>query len=118
MLSHLEEEYIVEGQDPNITIRGCLKAPEGRYVVSLDYDAQGIQAHGYSFKRPSDVRKFYNGIDPHTASAYAIWGEENYNKAKRKKAKIFNFLNNYSGGAHTLSQQVRYSCRRSSRNDR
>ena len=28
-LSHLEEEYIVEGQDPNPTIRGCLKAPEG-----------------------------------------------------------------------------------------
>ncbi len=28
-LSHLEDEYIVEGQDPNITIRGCLKAPEG-----------------------------------------------------------------------------------------
>jgi len=28
-LSHLEDEYIVEGQDPNPTIRGCLKAPEG-----------------------------------------------------------------------------------------
>ena len=36
------------------------------------------------------LSNFYNGVDPHTASAYAIWGEENYNKAKRKKAKIFN----------------------------
>lgn len=105
-LSHLEEEYIVEGQDPNITIRGCLKAPEGRYVVSLDYDAQEYKLMAILSRDHQMLQNFYDGIDPHTASAYAIWGEENYNKAKRKKAKIFNFLNNYSGGAHTLSQQL------------
>ena len=105
-LSHLEEEYIVEGQDPNITIRGCLKAPEGRYVVSLDYDAQEYKLMAICSRDRKMLENFHNGIDPHTASAYAIWGEENYNKAKRKKAKIFNFLNNYSGGAHTLSQQL------------
>lgn len=105
-LSHLEDEYIVEGQDPNITVRGCLKAPEGRYVVSLDYDAQEYKLMAICSRDRKMLENFYNGIDPHTASAYAIWGEENYNKAKRKKAKIFNFLNNYSGGAHTLSQQL------------
>lgn len=105
-LSHLESEYIVEGQDPNITIRGCLKAPKGRYVVSLDYDAQEYKLMAICSRDRKMLQNFYDGIDPHTASAYAIWGEENYNKAKRKKAKIFNFLNNYSGGAHTLSQQL------------
>ena len=105
-LSHLEEEYIVEGQDPNPTIRGCLKAPEGRYVVSLDYDAQEYRLMAILSRDHQMLENFYNGIDPHTASAYAIWGEENYNKQKRKKAKIFNFLNNYSGGAHTLAQQL------------
>ena len=105
-LSHLEEEYIVEGQDPNITVRGCLKAPEGRYVVSLDYDAQEYKLMAILSRDHQMLENFYNGIDPHTASAYAIWGEENYNKAKRKKAKIFNFLNNYSGGAGTLAQQL------------
>ena len=105
-LSHLEDEYIVEGQDPNITIRGCLKAPEGRYVVSLDYDAQEYKLMAILSRDRQMLENFYNGIDPHTASAYAIWGEENYDKGKRKKAKIFNFLNNYSGGAHTLSQQL------------
>lgn len=105
-LSHLEEEYIVEGQDPNPTIRGCLKAPEGRYVVSLDYDAQEYKLMAILSRDHQMLQNFYNGIDPHTASAYAIWGEENYNKQKRKKAKIFNFLNNYSGGAHTLAQQL------------
>ena len=105
-LSHLEEEYVVEGQDPNPTIRGCLRAPEGRYVVSLDYDAQEYKLAAILSRDRVMLNNFYNGIDPHTASAYAIWGEENYNKAKRKKAKIFNFLNNYGGGAHTLSQQL------------
>ena len=105
-LSHLEEEYIVEGQDPNITIRGCLKAPKGRYVVSLDYDAQEYKLMAILSRDHQMLQNFYDGIDPHTASAYAIWGEENYNKQKRKKAKIFNFLNNYSGGPHTLAQQL------------
>lgn len=105
-LSHLEEDYIVEGQDPNITIRGCLKAPDNRYVVSLDYDAQEYRLIAILSQDHKMLQNFYNGIDPHTASAYAIWGEENYNKAKRKKAKIFNFLNNYSGGASTLSQTL------------
>lgn len=105
-LSHLEDEYIVEGQDPNITIRGCLKAPDNRYVVSLDYDAQEYRLMAICSRDHKMLQNFYDGIDPHTASAYAIWGEENYNKAKRKKAKIFNFLNNYGGGAPTLSQTL------------
>jgi len=108
-MEHLEDKYIVEGQDPNITIRGCLKAPEGRYVVSLDYDAEEYRLIAVLSKDSQMLSNFYKGIDPHTASAYAIWGEENYDKSKRKKAKIFNFLNNYSGGAFTLSQQLEIS---------
>ena len=105
-MEHLEDLYIVEGQDPGITIRGCLKAPKGRYVVSLDYDAEEYKLMAILSRDSLMLSNFYNGVDPHTASAYAIWGEENYNKAKRKKAKIFNFLNNYSGGAYTLSQAL------------
>lgn len=77
-----------------------------RYVVSLDYDAQEYKLMAILSQDSKMLENFAKGIDPHTASAYAIWGEENYNKAKRKKAKIFNFLNNYSGGAGTLSQQL------------
>ena len=105
-LSHLEEEYIVEGQDPNITIRGCLKAPEGRYVVSLDYDAQEYKTLAACSRDKQMLKNFHDGIDPHTATAYAIWGKDNYNKAKRKKAKIFNFCVNYGGTPPTLSQQL------------
>ena len=34
-MEHLEDKYIVEGQDPNITIRGCLEAPKGEVVQSI-----------------------------------------------------------------------------------
>lgn len=105
-MEHLEDLYIVEGQDPGITVRSCLTAPKGRYVASLDYDAQEYKLLAILSQDSKMLENFHNGIDPHTASAYAIWGEENYDKAKRKKAKIFNFLNNYSGGAGTLSQQL------------
>jgi len=74
-----------------------------RYVVSLDYDAQEYRLIAILSQDHQMLQNFYNHIDPHTASAYAIWGEENYDKKKRKKAKIFNFLNNYSGGAFTLA---------------
>ena len=77
-----------------------------RYVVSLDYDAQEYKLMAILSQDSKMLENFRKGIDPHTASAYAIWGEENYDKSKRKKAKIFNFLNNYSGGAYTLSQQL------------
>ena len=77
-----------------------------RYVVSLDYDAQEYRLMAICSRDRRMLQNFYDGIDPHTASAYAIWGEENYNKQKRKKAKIFNFLNNYGGGASTLAQQL------------
>lgn len=80
-----------------------------RYVVSLDYDAEEYRLIAVLSQDSQMLANFHNGIDPHTASAYAIWGEENYDKSKRKKAKIFNFLNNYSGGAYTLAQQLEIS---------
>ena len=105
-MSHLEDEYIVEGQDPGITIRGCLKAPEGRYVVSLDYDAEEYLVLCLLSGDSKMYENFLNGVDPHTASAYAIWGEENYDKAKRKKAKIYNFASNYGGGPTTIARNL------------
>ena len=105
-LSHLEEEYIVEGQDPNITIRGCLKAPEGRYVVSLDYDAEEMKVLCLLSGDHLLYDIFKKGDDPHERTAIAIWGVEHYDKGKRKKAKITNFLSAYGGGASTLSQSL------------
>ena len=49
-LSHLEEEYIVEGQDPGITIRGCLKAPEGKKEFTSIPNEDGIEQDVYELE--------------------------------------------------------------------
>lgn len=49
-LSHLEEEYIVEGQDPGITIRGCLKAPEGKKEFASIPNENGIEQDVYELE--------------------------------------------------------------------
>ena len=103
---HKEDEIIVEGSDPKNNIRNCLVAPEGRYILSLDYSAQEYLVLAILSGDHKMINNFKNGIDPHTATAYIIWGEENYDRQKRKKAKGANFLQNYCGGAATLAKNL------------
>lgn len=84
---HKEDEIIVEGSDPKNNIRNCLVAPEGRYILSMDYSAQEYLVLAILSGDMHMVNNFKNGVDPHTATAYMVWGEENYDRQKRKKAK-------------------------------
>lgn len=105
---HKEDpEYcFVEGSDPKNNIRACIDAPEGRLIASLDYSAQEYKVLAILSQDTKMLTNFKKGLDPHTSTAHAIWGEENYDRQKRKKAKITNFLMNYGGGASTLSQSL------------
>lgn len=104
--AHKDDELIVEGSDPKNNIRNCLVAPKGRYILSLDYSAQEYLVLAILSGDHKMINNFKNGVDPHTATAYIIWGEENYDRQKRKKAKAANFLQNYMGGAHTLAKNL------------
>lgn len=104
--AHKEEEIIVEGSSPSNNIRACFEAPEGRLIASLDYSAQEYRVLAILSQDHRMVDNFKKGIDPHTATAYAIWGEENYDRQKRKKAKGCNFLMNYCGGPKTLAENL------------
>ena len=84
---HKDDEIIVEGSDPKNNIRNCLVAPEGRYILSLDYSAQEYLVLAILSGDHKMINNFKNGIDPHTATAYMVWGEEHYDRQKRKKAK-------------------------------
>lgn len=106
MHEHKDTEIIVEGSDPKGNIRNCLVAPKGRYIASLDYSAQEYRVLAILSKDHKMIDNFLRGIDPHTATAYGIWGEENYDRQKRKKAKAVNFLMNYCGGAFTLAKNL------------
>lgn len=103
---HKDDEIIVEGSDPKNNIRNCLVAPEGRYILSLDYSAQEYLVLAILSGDHKMINNFKNGIDPHTATAYMVWGEEHYDRQKRKKAKGCNFLMNYCGGASTLAKNL------------
>lgn len=87
MHAHKDEEIIVEGSDPASNIRNCLIAPKGRYIASLDYSAQEYRVLAILSRDHKMIDNFKKGIDPHTATAWAIWGEEHYDRQKRKKAK-------------------------------
>lgn len=106
MHEHKDTEIIVEGSDPENNIRNCIVAPAGRYIASLDYSAQEYRAIAILSKDHKMLDNFKRGIDPHTATAYAIWGEEHYDRQKRKKAKSVNFLQSYCGGARTLAENL------------
>lgn len=82
------EYYFVEGSDPKNNIRACIDAPEGRLIASLDYSAQEYKVLAILSQDTKMLTNFKRGLDPHTSTAYAIWGEENYDRQKRKKAKI------------------------------
>ena len=84
---HKDDEIIVEGSDPKNNIRNCLVAPKGRYILSLDYSAQEYLVLAILSGDHKMINNFKNGIDPHTATAYMVWGEEHYDRQKRKKAK-------------------------------
>lgn len=87
MHANKDKEIIVEGSDPASNIRNCIVAPKGRYIASLDYSAQEYRVLAILSKDHKMIENFKNGIDPHTATAWAIWGEEHYDRQKRKKAK-------------------------------
>lgn len=105
-LSHLETDYIVEGFHPVFNIRDCIVAPKGKIVMSIDYESQEARILALLSQDKIMIDNFLAGIDPHTATAYGIWGKENYNKVIRKKAKMTNFLINYGGGYATLSNNA------------
>lgn len=77
-----------------------------RYCLSLDYSSQEYIVLADISRDSLMLDNFYKGIDPHMATAYAIWGEENYDKFKRRKAKVCNFCIGYGGTAPTLAQQL------------
>lgn len=86
-----QEELVVEGFIQNLNIRSAFLPDPGYFWVTLDYNAEEIRVPALMSHEPAWVNAFKNGQDVHKSTACAIWGEENYDKDKRKKAKGANF---------------------------
>jgi hypothetical protein len=61
------------------------------YVHNCDFNAEELRIPTLITKEPIWTDAFANDKDVHKMTAISIWGEENYNKDKRKIAKSANF---------------------------
>lgn len=100
------EAKIMEGADQHLNIRSALlPMSDDCYLMSLDYSAQELRMCALLSQEPAWIEAFTHGKDVHKSTACKIWGEENYDKEKRKLAKGANFGIIYGMGAYTLAQR-------------
>lgn len=85
------EEGVAEAFDGKLNIRAAFLPDPGYYWVSMDFNAEELRIPTLITKEPVWLDAFSHGKDIHKTTAIAIWGEENYSKARRKIAKSANF---------------------------
>jgi len=100
---------IAEGADPQLNFRKAFLPEEGHYWVSRDFSGQELRILANLSMEPVWIKTFLLGGDPHKATAIAIWGEENYSRVMRKKAKAINFGLVYGKGAEGLASELNIS---------
>lgn len=71
--------------------------------------AQELRLPAILCSEPLYLIPFSKDEDVHRHTAEVIWGKENYDKSKRKLAKVFNFSLQYGGNAYTLQQKLHIS---------
>jgi DNA polymerase-1 len=74
--------------------------------VSRDFSGQELRIMANLSGEKTWIDAFLNNEDIHAATAVALWGEENYNKDARKKAKTINFALLYGTGPASLGEQL------------
>ena len=82
---------ILEGFQREGSIRDAFEPDHDSYWVSIDFKAQELRIPAILSGEPVWLKAFRHGEDLHTNMAILMWGKENYNKDKRKLAKICNF---------------------------
>jgi len=94
---------IEEGADPYLNMRNTfLPFSDDDYILSFDYAAQELRIAALLSGEPVWCETFATGGDPHKATAFAVFGEENYDKEKRKLSKGINFGILYGMEAYSL----------------
>lgn len=96
---------LVEGQDPHLNVRKAFHGTEDDVVVSVDMKAEELRLVANVFKEQTWIKAFTTGQDVHKMTACKIFGEENYCKEKRKKAKAASFGILYGSSAYGFHNQ-------------
>ena len=97
---------LTEGQDPHLNVRKSIHAPTNdAVIVSVDMKAEELRLAANVYNEPTWIKAFNSGQDVHKATAIRIFGEENYCKEARKKAKTANFGILYGSSAYGFHNQ-------------
>lgn len=95
-----------EGFDQHLNLRSSFLPDKGCLWVAIDFNAQELRIPAAISGEPAWVRPFTQGGDVHAETACQIWGKENYDKHKRKMAKVASFSQLYGGNAHTYVEKL------------
>ena len=97
---------LVEGQDPHLNVRKAIRPPTNdAVIVSVDMKAEELRLAANVFNEPTWINAFNTGQDVHKMTAIKIFGEDNYCKEARKKAKTANFGILYGSSAWGFHNQ-------------
>ena len=95
-----------EGQDPHLNVRKAFcPIDNDSVVVSVDMCAEELRLVANIYKEQTWIKAFNNGQDVHKSTACKIFGEENYCKEARKKAKAASFGILYGASAYGFHNQ-------------
>lgn len=99
--------FLVEAGRPYLNLRNVFIVPNDEWLYApIDYAGQELRIIANLSGEPVWVNAFLSGRDIHKETAIKIWGAHNYDKNKRKKAKIANFLIIYGGNEFTLASKL------------
>jgi DNA polymerase I len=103
-------QYCVEVGKPILNFRKSFIPFSKDYVwLSTDFSSQEMVVAANLSGEPVWLEAFKNHEDLHMATAFKMWGKENYNKEKRKLAKGLNFGMMYKGNAYTIQTNFKVS---------
>lgn len=106
-----DSSYIgmAEGMNPKFNLRDTIlpkmyeDSGEDEFCYcTCDYAAQELRITANISREPIWTDAFLHGKDVHKSTAIALWGEQNYNKDYRKRAKGFNFGIIYGMGPSSM----------------
>lgn len=97
---------LTEGQDPHLNVRKAFcPVDNDSVVVSVDMKAEELRLVANIYKEQTWIKAFNSGQDVHKSTACKIFGEENYCKEARKKAKAASFGILYGSSAYGFHNQ-------------
>jgi hypothetical protein len=99
--------YLVETGLNLLNLRKAFVSPGPDWLcMCIDFSGQELRIAANLSLEEVWIDALLHGRDLHEETAKAIWGAENYDKNKRKKAKVASFACLFGGNAYTLSKKL------------